>query len=626
MGDIFLSAGIEVDIDRVEKQLRWGSLTKTWSKKIEGLSLVAARVDDPVLWSPAYDPKSEMQVLIGGRIALEPVEWEKAKALQYEGGLAARHVLEVWRTGGLDALKNLNGGALIIVIDKRRRQAFVQTDRLGFYPFFGWSGSGVLLCSHPDSAADALDRVGRSCRFDTVTMAEFFRTGTAKHPHTYWHGIDHLDPASQYRLDFGNETKFTKIASYWRPGYFDGKYLSDRREIVDRLTTALARAVSLRTQPVLGKVAVLLSAGADSRAALFGACDPSETTGITMYDEPNAELVGALRLTGAAQAKHIAVQRNADYYIEHAAEAARVTGGMWNVESAHYGGLMPLFEEMQPGVVLTGCYVDYMLKGIAYDTSHLKLFGRAIPIQRLTGKLNYCWHHTHSTLAPKWHEHVDKRLQGRYRNLPKGCQARASAVEYERIAPIIREPDASGRLFLRRLSPLDLFVSDNEIVELFGLISPQEKKDGIPFGMAVDRICGPEARSINNNNYGAPVGAGEFQRVASFLKSSLRRKLTRAGSGQPYDRDPHSIATVGSWPHYGRVISRSSRLKQWRADLPRDQVEFVFGILGQGRENWSLDEWAQREPTLLFRAFTASLWLTQNSSALGNIREENCVN
>ena len=110
----------------------------------------------------------------------------------------------------------------------------------------------------------------------------------------------------------------------------------------------------------------MLSSGADSRAPLFAACNPSKVTCFTFYDEPNAELRGA-QAWATVGARHIPLKRNSEYYIENAAQAVRMSGGMWSTDSAHYGGFIDRLQEENPGVVLTGCYADYLFKGLSYN-------------------------------------------------------------------------------------------------------------------------------------------------------------------------------------------------------------------------------------------------------------------
>jgi asparagine synthase (glutamine-hydrolysing) len=446
-------------------------------------------------------------------------------------------------------------------------------------------------------------------------MAEFLQTGTATHPHTYWKEIKHLNAGSSYRFIFGSDARFCEGSTYWLPAYFDSPPISDRREIVARLADALSTAVRRRTQPLLGKVAVMLSSGADSRTALFGACDPGNVTCYTLYDEPNEELRGAQRLASVAGARHVAIQRSIEYYIENATEAVRVSGGMWTVASAHYGGALNSVLADSPGVVLTGCYADYLLKGIAFNRRAKTFLGRDLPIYNFS-EFSYQWHHDYYPLPGQYGERVMKRMTNLFGVAKDKYNDNPSFVEFLRLSPIVREPDASGRLFLQRKFPSDFFMSDNDVLSLFGSIDASEKLNGVPFGMAVSQICGKAASKVPNNNFGAPVGANEIERVVAFVFASLKRKFLGKGSGQPFENNSLSIATAGSWPYYPRVIEKSQRLRSWRETLPADQAELLFEMVGRERQAWTNNEWAKHAATLFIRLYTASLWLSKRSTRM----------
>lgn len=619
MSDILVCAGLDLDAASFTERLRWTPHTKAWSSKQEGLTWIVTRVDSQELWAPARDPVSGICALLGGRIAPEEEEWKAAEALPFRGGLACRLVIDRWLKGGAKAVEALNGGAQIILTDERERALHVWTDRMGFYPGFASLSHGFLLCSHPDVAAEALEAAGHTCAFDPVTMAEFLRTGTATHPHTYWKDIHHLQPATHFEFEFGSTPRLREKGIYWLPAYMRGEpYLTGRSEIVERLAAALSSSVAKRTLPRLGKLGVLLSAGADSRTALFGACAASRATCFTLYDEVNPELRGAKALADGASAKHVGIQRSKEYYFEHAPEAVRVSGGMWSIESAHHTGIKEALLSEDIGTVLSGCYADYMLKGITYNSRNKQFLGRNIPLYEFA-PFQYEWHHPHCRISPAWDAHVELRLQTRYSITAPTGERMHSAIEYARLMPIVREPDAAGRLYLRKTTPVDHFMSDNDVVDMFGRIVPREKLNAIPFGMAVDRIAGRRARHVLNNNYGARVGASEWERVASFVIASLKRKIRRQGGGQPYERDPNSIATVGSWPYFPRAIKLSERLRAWRAGMPREQEDLLFTMVGAERRTWPLHAWADHEAFLFLRLYTASLWLSQNSRALRRV-------
>ncbi len=619
MSDIFVSSGLPVDRNKIAKSLSWTPRTKSWTGEIGDLSWVVTRVDDPALWAPARDPESGVCVILGGRIAPEEAGWKAAEGLPYEGGLACRLVLDHWLRGGARAVESLNGGAQMIVIDEKKRELHCRTDRMGFYPAFTWDAGGFLLCSHPDVAAAALEDAGRPCDFDPVTMAEFLRTGTATHPHTYWHGIRQLDAGTRHRFEFGSPAGLRESSVYWRPANVEGAWLANRGEIVERLAGALLSSVRRRTLPRLGKVALLLSAGADSRTALFGANEPSAVNCFTFYDEVNTEFTNAKKLAGIAGAPHEGYQRGKDYYFEHAPEAVRITGGMWSMDSAHYSGLLPRLSGANFGVVLTGCYADYLFKGLAYNRRRRSVHGKTFPLYTLCD-VQHQFYQPFASLSDEWTGRVTERLDRRFAGLAGGSDRTAAAAEFLRLSPIVREADAAGRLLLRHTAAFDPFTSDNDVLEIAGAMHPSQKLNGVPFGMAVERVTGPRAKEVLNNNYGAPVGASELTRVTSFLLSSLKRKISGQGGGQPFERDPNSVATAGSWPYFPRVIKFSQRLRDWRSALPGAQEDFLFGVLGEDRRRWSIEEWADRDHSLFMRLYTASLWLSQNPGALGRVR------
>ena len=618
MSDFLLAAGVAVDVEDVTKRLRWTPQMQSWSGQIGSLTWIITRVDDDTHWGPAWDPISHTRVLVVGRFAFEEDEWQQAEKTPYEGGLAARLILSRWLDGGEQPIENLNGAGLALIIDEISGEVNLWTDRMGFCPAFAWQEHGFVICSHTDVAATVLEKAGYPCDFDAVTMAEFLHTGTATQPHTYWCGINQLDAATQYRYTYLESPRLQQQRKYWCPAYLDQPFLTDRNEIVQRLTAALTSAVSKRTLPRLGKVAVLLSAGADSRAALFAAHEPAELTCITFYDESNAEVEGARKLANAAGAAHVGYERGRDYYIDNASLAVRVSGGMWSVDSAHCAGFLSKIATEKFGTILTGCYADYLLKGITYNRKPKTLFGRNLPLYDF-GPFDFFWHHLHIKLENNWNIFVEKRLKKRFADGIMENKNWRSLVEYQRLEPIVREPDASGRLMLRRCTGFDSFMSDNDVLDLFGQMTPSEKINGIPFGMAVSRITGNLGNKVLNNNYSAPVGATEWQRVIHFIKASALRKLKRQSSGQPFERNPASVATVGSWPHYPRIIKLSQKLRKWHSSQPPDQRNFLFDILGEERREWSIDEWAEQDATLFMRFYTASLWLDQQPQALSRV-------
>jgi asparagine synthase (glutamine-hydrolysing) len=549
-----------------------------------------------------------VEVLLAGRVAFDESQWQRAEALPFEGGLAGRLLIEQWLNSPAQFADAANGAFGIVLFDPRDRSLHLWTDRLGVFPFYQADAGPLMLCSHPDVLADALHEEGRACDFDQTTLAEFIATGSAVQPFTYYRQIRQLEPASHYRWDLRDTPSLATQETYWQPAYATQTPAKDFKAMTEALAEAITKAVRRRTLPRLGRPVVLLSGGADSRCAVFAASEPTKVTCCTLFDEPNAELAAAQRLAAAAGASHHALRRDPDYYALNAAESVRISGGMWSVLDAHYTGAVAAIRSLQPGVILTGCYADYMFKGLLLNRRHRTFLGRNLPLYQLAD-FSFEFYQPHVALAADWQRCVDERLNGRFaERLRRPHEQERLLVEDLRLRPLSREPDASGRLILWRTLPWDPLLSDRDILEVYGRLSPEMKLNGIVFGKAVGKVIGPAGRRIPNNNYGTPVDASEFGRVAWFLWAVLKRKVRRL---MGRETAASKLATTGSWPNWSYFVAHSPALAQlWAGPSPGER-ECFGDILGYDPWQVSLAEWGRRDAILFMRLVSARLWLHQ---------------
>jgi asparagine synthase (glutamine-hydrolysing) len=474
------------------------------------------------------------------------------------------------------------------------------------------TGNGIVLGSHPDVLADSLARLGRAPEVDMLTLAEALGTTYSVQPHTRYQGIVQLEPATHYAWTLGRASGGPRSECFWAPRFRTDSTNTDFDGLVEDLASALRHAVRLRSSSRLGAPAVLLSGGADSRAMLFGAETPQAVTCFTLFDEPNSELETARRLASAADARHEALQRSPDYYADNAERAVRISGGMWSIIDAHYTGVVDRLAYPRFGTVLTGCYADYLLKGLSFNRRHRLLFGRALPIFAFTPFAGG-YYHAHVPLREPWQGRVDERLLARYPlELRERYPETALAVEDLRLRPLSREADASGRLVLWATTPWAPVFADRKFLDVYERIPAAAKLNGVLFGKAVARITGERARRIPNNNYGAPVGASESARVGWFLAAVLRRKLRRALGLEPGRSAYESqVQTTGGWPNWKAYFDASPMIARlWGAPSAAER-ELFSDILGQDPWLSSVQEWAARDPILYARILTARLWLRQ---------------
>lgn len=567
---------------------------------------VVTRVDRTERWAPAHDPVSGVSVALGGRLSLDPAQWREAEDLPYRGGSAARLVLRDWLANPGRIAATLNGPFCVLIFDPRRRELQLLTDRMGAYPVYAAEGGELRLASHPDVLADYLAAEGRAPELDHDTLAECLAMGTSVHPYTYYRTIRQLDPASHHVYSLSAPTGPARVSVYWRPRSPAPSELPGEEALAEDLAAALRTAGRRRT-PAATRTGLLLSGGADSRALLFALADPAAIETLTFCDAPNAEVAIARRIAQAAGASHQVLVREPEFYGHGARETVRITGGMWSIKDAHYEGFAEVLAARGFDALMTGCYADYMLKGLGYNRRERRFAGRRLPFEALAD-YDPCFYQPCASIAPPWQRRVQARLERRFTAEARGRYANdPSAVEDLRIRPLSREADAMGRLYLWRTLPWDPVMTDNEIVEFYARMPPALKLNARVFRKAVLRLLPAAARRIPNNNDHAPMDASDFTRAIRYLAynagARLRRRLGGAGS-------PERLATATSWPNFAYYLAHSPVIAGLWNGPTRAQRELLGELTGGDPWAVPLAQWAARDD-LLLRLLTLRLWLEQ---------------
>lgn len=605
MSSIFLTSNANAPSSQVVKSLKFTEDTMAERLLWNSLTGVVTRVDDLRLWGPASDNQSGVKVALGGRVAFDRALWRTAETLPFKGGLACRAILSEWlkNPGGIDAW--LNGAFCAIIYDPRVHQLHVFTDRMGMFPVYLAEQGGFWLSSHPDVLADGLKEAGIPTEIDWTTIAEFLSTGSSVQPYTYYKAIRQMEAATHYIWNLNETASPPQSKSYWEPAYLHKMPKGTKESRIGDLAEAFKAAIHRRTYDFLGTTAVFLSGGADSRAMLFGVEQPQNVQCVTFFDEANAELETSRRLAEAAGARHHHWQRDFDYYGRTARDIVRISGGIWSFMDGHYLGFLDRITALNLGTVLTGCYADYMFKGLAFNGRYRTFLGKNIPLKELA-PFNYEFYQPHLTLAKKWHSLVHERLDLRFTGCVSGqCPANPLAVEEKRLRPLSREPDSSGRAILWRTTPFDWAFGDNDVLKVYGQLSVEDKLNGIVFEKAVAKVVGKAGADIFNNNYRTCLGASEKRRKWQFLCGVAKRKLHRAlGRHQ----ESSGVATTGSWPDWSYYIAHSELISKLWMNPSHGEQELFLDFLGVDAWERATESWAH-DPHFFIRLLTLRLWL-----------------
>lgn len=577
--------------------LAWGSL-----------NLVVSRVDDDRLWAPAQDAGGQVSLVLAGRLALDPEDWQRAGALPHAGGWAARWLLDAWREAPQDFPNRLNGALCVLIYEHRLGRLHLFTDRMGAFPVYATAQGEVRLASHPDVLADLVGEERGTLPLDRTTLAECLANGYGVQPFTYHEGIVQLDAASHYVWDVAaGRAGWRKAASCWQPAY-EAAATRSRGELAESLAQALQRAGRRRSPEILGRQGLLLSGGADSRALLFSAAQPAAVESFTFCDRDNPEVATARQIVRAAGAPHHVLQRSPEHYGEGAWETVRVTGGMWCIKDCHFHGFAGVLAEAGLGNLMTGCYTDYLLKGLGYNKRPRRFLGRPLPLDTLAD-FDYDYYQPRSPIAAPWAARVQARLEAWTGPVDKAAYRRnPSSIEDLRVRPLAREADAMGRLYLLRTQPWDPVMVDNDILAFYGAIPPELKLNARVFRDAVARVTPASARHIRNNNDQSPLDAPEWLRV---LRYTLRKAALWGGKRLGVVGQEAGISTDGSWPDFVYYVAHSKVLPElWESPTP-GQRELLTDLLGEDPWRTPLSAWARRDVDLILRLLTLRIWLTQ---------------
>src|SRR5882672_3683190 len=336
----------------------------------DAFTLFLSRVGRRELWGP-YESPDGIVVGLAGRLALDANEWESASSVVGEGGMACKAVYQAYRSRGVEGLHNFSGGFAIHLHDPGRQTYHLVTDQAGAYPCYSTT-AGELYCSHPDILAGLLERA----EWDLASMAQFIATGVVSFPRSYYREVTAQEFGCIHSFHLNGHAAPRRSVARYASCEPDGLSGATEDEIAERLAQAIIEASRRRTLPVLGRTAVALSGGLDSRAILCGAERHPGLFAFCAFDEQNAEFRSAKAIADGLGVEFVPFQRPFDYYGDNAEMGARISGGMGELASNHFLGFRERLARLGVDNVVTGCYFDYLFKSLSLDAQERGLLRR----------------------------------------------------------------------------------------------------------------------------------------------------------------------------------------------------------------------------------------------------------
>lgn len=607
MGDFLLDfrdpATRRQSADRAASLLRWCDDTQVKTITQDVFSLVLTRVDGFDLWGPCeyQAPPGNILVALAGRVALDEPEWNAAGKFNAPGGLACRAIMARYLRAGVDSFSALNGNFVAFVADQRTHQFHVVTDRCGMFLAYGREplDRSVVLCSHPDVLASLL---GESQNLDETSLSEFLITGRLTFPHTYYGRLKALEPGSVVTFDLGQGNPLPGSPRRFFSFDFQIGSASSAPELAQELAAAFRKAVCRRSLPLFGQTGVGLSGGLDSRAILSAARNGVAIRAFNLYDQPNAETRAARALADAAGVELTPIQRDFEYYANSAELGVRISGGSGNIASNHFLGARKRLSSLGIRNLLTGCYCDYLLKGLSLNTAE-RTFSRQ---ERLT-TFTFQHYHRHYWGRTRHSAPVRARLEALFPEATKPTLTEEDwlQIERKRAFPLAYEGDLAQRVIPQRVIPWFIPIVDNDLLDVYLRIPSRYKLNGSLFKKMVRLVCDDDLSGIPDSNTGAALDAAgpryAFHRFLSALSNRLNQKLSPR------------MATRGSWPNWEYYLQHSRVIpKLWARKSPVASDWFVQ-LLGADPTQDAPGSCNANGAEYFMRLFTLKLWLDQRA-------------
>ena len=454
-------------------------------------------------WNSHFDNNENIQLIILGRPVIDVLDWKKFN--ESEESYITKFLIKKYIDLEIDDFCNqLNGIFSILVIDFKFNTLSIITDKLGIYPIYTYGNYHINSFQFSSNFKTLLDNIKTKVSTDIVSVAEFLKKGFIYHPNTQYKEIKTIDNGCFCILDF--DKKILTKKKYFR---FQLKPIYNFNYLVHKLSKALVKSIKKRTLKYFGKKVVFLSGGTDSRMILANSEDP-DTEAITLYNVENNETKLAKNIAKSLNKKLSLIKRDDNYYYKSFDESININGGRCSPTDDHFFNLKNNEKIKNYDTILTGCYADWLFKGIALDRKQVSILGSKLPLYNLK-TFDYDFFSKRTLLNKKYEELIREREDIIFFDKKSHIKN-----EIGRIFPLFQEETAATRLTLQQLFPWDSIFSDNEILEVYQQIPAKYKVNSEVYDKAVSQILN-NVKNIPHSGKRHKIGINKYYGVLIYI-------------------------------------------------------------------------------------------------------------
>ena len=496
-------------------------------------------------WNSYLDKENNIQLIILGRPIIEVSDWKSYD--NYEDNFITKFLIKKYIELDIDAFCNqLNGAFSILVIDYKHNRLSIISDKFGIYPIYTFGDTKLNTFQFSSNFKNLEDNISDKLKIDRVSVAEFLKKGFIYHPNTYYKEIKTLENGIYCILDFDKKTITKK--KYYK---IKAKPINDFNYLVDKLSKALLKSIERRTLKFFGKKAVFLSGGTDSRMILANTVDKN-IDAVTLYNEENYEIDTTKNIAKLLKINHKLIKRDIDYYFNSFNSSLKINGSRSLPTDDHFLNLRVDERIAKYDTILTGCYADWLFKGIALDRVQLSIFSNKLPLHKLK-PFNYNFFSKRSLLKDEYEKMIKNREDQIFLN-------KKSHIDNEiaRLFPLFQEETSATRLTLQQLFPWDSIFSDNDVMEVYLQIPAKYKINSEVYDKAVSLILN-KVKNIPHANKKHKIGINKYYGALLYTFSIIINKVLKLIKIKKIN----SVTGDGSWINHKEYAKSQNIRTLW---------------------------------------------------------------
>lgn len=447
----------------------------------------------------------------------------------------------------LPGVLGLSGACTIIYVNGSN--VHVCTDKLGALPVFETRDHRSLILG---SCFEHVCNTSQSpLTVDYSSVWEFLLNWSIRPPSTLFHEVKELTHSSQiiYSPTGKDVTEFS--LKYAHSGETKEELATDLKDAI--LKTVEQQTVGLNT------AALFLSGGFDSRV-IGENCSSDSLSAVTVTDSSsNYETVIAKRIAADIGAKHSIFERDPDFYFAHLEKACLLGNGLSTIADCHFIPILDMPPVSVANRILTGCYVDYLFKGIQSDSIPRYRWKRLKAGTRLRGESEavgdpfFSVRSMLKNFSDSSFVDVDELKERLERHkTPEQYSSLETAEDYwysehYRLFPFSREPTAGTRHMLAGATRWFPIMSSDEILDVYCRIPVSYKMDN-SFWRHVVQQAAPNTSKHRNANSWVKANSGPCMTLINENAAAIYYRLQRY-------IDPH--AAIGSTQNFNKAQDES---------------------------------------------------------------------